>query len=584
MITVQNAKKKAKDTRRKAELTALAHTLDQIYVGKGSYPVSNPCADCNDDSCKGQIEDLKTDSCTGTSLRNEGVDGSIPNDPSGVYYQYQSDGTYYVLTASLEDRSKFILTSSNSNVLVVVNDNSPESLEVAKYYQKRRGISDINLVHISTSTDEYVTWQDFVSQIRDPVKQFIEDRGLKDKILYIVPTYGVPTMILTNHNAISVPSVSEVLNNKDPYVWAFDTVESWLAGMYLEGPEYFNYPGYTGLGQHGGVANPVYDSNPAAGNHISASSNVLLVSRLDGPTPQIAKGLVDKAIYGERYVNSTYGQGYITAFGGSVDPSICNVLSGQGYPCTNSTSTNECASIADPNMPMLWHYGGCHWYCENTNNWKPGAIDYHLRSFTSLGSVRSTGAGSQFVPNGLAAGITATTGSASEPFVAGIAVANVFFSAFVNGNSSLNNNHFSFGESIYKSLHALNWRAVVVGDPLYTLTNNNNQDTSAPKITDLKYVYSDNSATVSWDNLTSEDGSPEITTGKVEINGIIKWDNSSFNNSPFNVHNNFSQHKITIPNLNTGETYSVTVTATDPAGNTTTKTFQMNYSTTEVSI
>src|SRR5262245_59840402 len=99
-----------------------------------------------------------------------------------------------------------------STVLILVNDLvAPEagtgttgaSVYVGEYYASRRGIPASNIVHLSIPLaccandprewDSWnISWEAFVGYIRTPVKNFLESRGLTNKIKYIVPTYGIP--------------------------------------------------------------------------------------------------------------------------------------------------------------------------------------------------------------------------------------------------------------------------------------------------------------------------------------------------------------------------------------------------------
>src|SRR4051794_12372196 len=90
-----------------------------------------------------------------------------------------------------------------ARVLVLVNDAMPAeagtggtgaSVFIGEYYAAQRGIPKTNIVHLKTDTGEYVSYTDYLSQVEKPVKAALEANGgdLKQKILYIVPTYGVP--------------------------------------------------------------------------------------------------------------------------------------------------------------------------------------------------------------------------------------------------------------------------------------------------------------------------------------------------------------------------------------------------------
>src|SRR5713226_1321186 len=110
-----------------------------------------------------------------------------------------------------------VAATDPSTVLILVNDLAPPesgtgstgaSIYVGEYYASRRGIPLSNIVHLSVplaccSNDPRhwdswnVGWDKFETYIRTPVKNFLESRGLKTKIKYIVPTYGIPVRTTT---------------------------------------------------------------------------------------------------------------------------------------------------------------------------------------------------------------------------------------------------------------------------------------------------------------------------------------------------------------------------------------------------
>src|SRR6516164_7270735 len=99
-----------------------------------------------------------------------------------------------------------------TKVLILVNDLVPPedgtgstgaSIYVGQYYATRRGIPLSNIVHLSVrlaccdndpkAWDSWnIDWQTFDTDIRTPLKSFLESNGLTTQIKYIVPTYGIP--------------------------------------------------------------------------------------------------------------------------------------------------------------------------------------------------------------------------------------------------------------------------------------------------------------------------------------------------------------------------------------------------------
>src|SRR4051794_486593 len=81
---------------------------------------------------------------------------------------------------------------SAENVALVVNDASPDSQRVAEHYARRRAIPASNVIHIRTSLGETVDRATYVATIELPISGALMQRGLEDRVLYIVLAKGVP--------------------------------------------------------------------------------------------------------------------------------------------------------------------------------------------------------------------------------------------------------------------------------------------------------------------------------------------------------------------------------------------------------
>ncbi|MFA6480376.1 MAG: hypothetical protein WCV67_18845, partial [Victivallaceae bacterium] len=93
--------------------------------------------------------------------------------------------------------SSFALPSYN-DVLLVINDKAPSSVEIGAYYKTARQIPDINVVHVSM-TDQQGAGNEFgqatateKKALLDAIKNHLTANNLTDKINYIVLTRGIP--------------------------------------------------------------------------------------------------------------------------------------------------------------------------------------------------------------------------------------------------------------------------------------------------------------------------------------------------------------------------------------------------------
>jgi len=216
----------------------------------------------------------------------------------------------------------------------------------------------------------------------------------------------------------------------------------------------------------GPMANPFYGATNSA--LMQPTSGILLVARLDGPTPDIALSLVDKALEAE--TNGLWGRAYFDARG------ITNGAYLQGDEWVRGASEvcrrlgfetllDDKPETLPASFPMsqIALYAG--WYDENVSGpftrpkveFMPGAVAYHLHSF-SASTIRS--ATRHWVGPLLEKGATATMGSVEEPYLIGTPDLTAFFSRLIYFG-------FSFGEAAYAAQNSLSWQTTVVGDPLY---------------------------------------------------------------------------------------------------------------------
>ncbi len=93
------------------------------------------------------------------------------------------------------------------NVLVVVNDNSLESMELGQYYQDQRGIPEKNICHIRVSTNYNIDAAGFTNTIRQPIADYIGTAGLSNQIDYIVFSRDIPYRVYMGNSSNGLTSV-----------------------------------------------------------------------------------------------------------------------------------------------------------------------------------------------------------------------------------------------------------------------------------------------------------------------------------------------------------------------------------------
>ena len=177
-------------------------------------------------------------------------------------------------------------------VLILVNDRVPESVSVGQYYAAKRNIPAANILHLKTLATEQISQEEFKEQIENPLRKFLDAAGgaMRRKILYIVPTYGVPVKISQQ--------------------FAVDSVLSMMYAGHedLKPPLRNPYHGAPG-------SRPPHFAEWSDGIAVANNFKMFVVTRLDGPTAEIAKGLVDKAIAAETSLTLKSGIGYFDSQG-----------------------------------------------------------------------------------------------------------------------------------------------------------------------------------------------------------------------------------------------------------------------------
>lgn len=217
-------------------------------------------------------------------------------------------------------------------------------------------------------------------------------------------------------------------------------------------------------------SNPLHYSLQPVMSSTSTSLPILMVSRLDAPTPALARRLVDQAIATEQQGLS--GTVYLDSRGlnspgppgsvGAYDKSLQDLaaLFRRVTPYTVVLEETERTLNTPGEAPAVAVYAG--WYrlraYEDVFTFNPGALGYHIASgeAMSVHDPKETG----WCKNALERGITVTMGSTSEPYLDAFPPPADFFGLLLTGQ-------YSLVEAYYLTNRYLSWRLVLFGDPLY---------------------------------------------------------------------------------------------------------------------
>ena len=372
--------------------------------------------------------------------------------------------------------SQLLMRAGGEEVVVIYNAKSPDSKAVAEYYAAKRHVPNSQVLGFELTTGEDIARTEFRDALQLPLAKRLESSGLwrlgpmevkgangekvrqegrvvESKIRYLVLCHGVPLRILRDDTLLE-PEAEKI---RTEFRKNGAAVESELSLLPLLNQK---------LVLAGMIPNPVYGAtNPAA---LHPTNGVLLVTRLDGPSPSIARRIVDQALEAER--NGMWGRTYFDLRNIS-DPGMklgedwirgaAEVFRSRGF----ETIVDQTGSLFPAGFPMshIAFYAG--WYSERVIGvftlpkieFMPGAFAYHLHSF-SAASVRNTG--NNWVAPLLEKGVTCTMGTVDEPYLHGTPDIATFAARWTYLG-------MTFGEAACTAQALLSWQTAVVGDPLY---------------------------------------------------------------------------------------------------------------------
>lgn len=367
-----------------------------------------------------------------------------------------------------------------SRVYVVANAADSESIEIAEYYMKRRGVPDENLIAFAMPDAETISWGDFAEDVHAPILHELCVRSLVDgelseqrdsagrrvlkmpknfkpeqarageKIAYLVLCRGVPLRIRNEEKflpPLPAKKEGEPAPKRAPLETNCASVDSELALIAIP-----NTP------VNGAMKNPFFKN---AGTGLPKNL-FLKTARLDGITAADAKALVDNAIRAETH--GLMGRAYID-LGGPFKQgddwlaATEKIVRGLGFDTSAERSRALMAGTDRYDAPAFY-FG---WYTQDIGGFfldprfrfPAGACAIHIHSFSAT-SMRSAAA---WTPALVARGVTVTVGNVFEPYLGFSHHPHYFAEALANGMSA--------GDAAAYANPAFSWQTIFVGDPLY---------------------------------------------------------------------------------------------------------------------
>lgn len=371
-------------------------------------------------------------------------------------FRWRPPGTALLIAVWLVQASA-VAAQTTDNLLLVINESSPGSVEIGEYYAKARAVPAERTIRIKTATTETIQRPAYEQTIEGPIASWLTQRALQDRVLYVVVTKGVPLRIAGT-------------GGRDGTVASVDSELTLLYRKLLGQPP-------PAIGR---VPNPYFlgDRQPTEALPFTRiAQDIYLVTRLDGFTVDDVKGLIDRGV-----APSAAGAIVLDEKATIVDrggdrwlEQAAERLTGHAAIQVVHDRERTAATTSDP---VLGYYA---WGSNDPGNvrrgsgltFAPGAIGGTFVSTDGRTFTEPPANWSPSGPNGgptfggsfqslagdlIREGITGLAAHVDEPFLDGTARPQVLFPAYVAG--------LNLAEAFYAAIPFLSWQTVVIGDPL----------------------------------------------------------------------------------------------------------------------
>lgn len=378
-------------------------------------------------------------------------------------------------------------------ILLIANCNVSSSVKLAEYYRAKRQIPEHHFLAVAMTDQEDCSREEFLTSLVAPLREFLRqhpDQQVRCLLLF----YGIPLRVaapllssqqwreledlkhtqkqldwqlenreLTKEQRQERETKSKQLGQQIRQLDLSDqraAVDSEIALVLAK-----NYP----LEQW--LSNPFFVGFQSQKKSLPVDKDhVLFVSRLDGPTPEIVRRMIDDSLQAEQ--SGLSGTAYFDARWPLPDKKAL-----QGYALYDA-SIHKAAQMTEQlsSLPVvldqherLFQPGEaenvalyCGWYSlgryVDAFKWQPGAVGYHIAS-SECTTLKKPGS-QVWCKRMLEEGVAATLGPVAEPYVQGFPLPEMFFSFLLDG-------YYTLAESYFLSTPYLSWQLILLGDPLY---------------------------------------------------------------------------------------------------------------------
>lgn len=350
-------------------------------------------------------------------------------------------------------------------VVVVANENDPDSLAIAEYYMSKRKIPEANLIKIACSKEERLKGEEFIEQIFNPLREkLVEKKWLNAVLSNDYDSAGRRKMVPMGHSIgylvlcrlpYQVHGYSEATLSGLP-----GNTQGAMANSQASVDSELTYLAVVDTPLAGPAKNPLFQQKTP--DYMQLNSMVK-VARLDGPSVAAVKRLIDSALIGE--ANGLRGRGYIDKGGPHaqgekwMDEAMAQIKQ-LDFPVSLDENKPRFQWTHRLDAPAIyfgwWTHPPDGPFEDPEYRMPPGAIAIHISSFSGQHlrkkNSRWTGA---FVERGVAA----TVGNVYEPYLQLTHQPHLFMEALADGMQT--------GDAAYYSMQVSSWMGMFLGDPLY---------------------------------------------------------------------------------------------------------------------
>jgi uncharacterized protein (TIGR03790 family) len=357
------------------------------------------------------------------------------------------------------------IPSEVAQTVVVFNANDPDSGDLARYYAAKRGIPKEQVISVKCAKTEEITRTEYDRDIAEPLREAFARQGWwklraqdspagrveATKIRFVALMRGMPLKIKAHFEPYEGDKPAGPPQIATPNTAAVDS-ELAVLGVFSRQIS-------------GAMNNPYFKATVRIGE--TPLAPLLLVTRLDAPTPELVRRMIDDSLAAEQ--RGLRGMTYVDARGTKVAGldegdkwlyGAADAARRKGVPVVMDNGEGLFPGV----YPMTHAAGYLGWYADHVTGpfvepgfrFVRGAVAVHIHSFSGS-SLRNA---QQFWCAPLiAAGAAATIGNVYEPYLGLTPSLDVFYDRLLSG--------FTFAESCYLSQRFLSWQTTFVGDPLY---------------------------------------------------------------------------------------------------------------------